>query len=262
MLTSLFVVSLPRSLSTLTYGAARQALGLREPAWSTDGEILNVRRFAHLAEEGTVEGVKYTERCRDGDRFGRLLGFLDQVTTTQGFAYKDVIQPFVVAEWLPASGLNVLKIERPLPDVAYAMLARGWLYPASADGFDGPSPAGGDTERSLLCGLARAQQALSRLNGPAVATVRYDDLIGDEQPLWAALRRLYGPAAATRPSYIDPDFTSLRQEVLDRRQTELYQRLHAIAHDLVGAEPRPARPRGADGSRSAASLRIVPGRRH
>ena len=52
---SLFVVSLPRSLSTVTYHAARRALGLAEPTWTTDGEILNLRRFAHLEQEGTVE---------------------------------------------------------------------------------------------------------------------------------------------------------------------------------------------------------------
>ena len=50
---SLFVVSLPRSLSSLLYVAASRALGLAEPGWTTDGEILNrdrvPRRLQHLA---------------------------------------------------------------------------------------------------------------------------------------------------------------------------------------------------------------------
>ena len=38
---SLFVVSLPRSLSSFLYVAAARAIGLAEPAWTSDGEILN-----------------------------------------------------------------------------------------------------------------------------------------------------------------------------------------------------------------------------
>ena len=43
---SLFVLSLPRSLSTLLYHAAREAMTLCEPAWTSDGEILNADRYA------------------------------------------------------------------------------------------------------------------------------------------------------------------------------------------------------------------------
>ena len=40
-LSSLFVVSLPRSLSSLLYVAAARAIGLSQPAWTSDGETLN-----------------------------------------------------------------------------------------------------------------------------------------------------------------------------------------------------------------------------
>jgi hypothetical protein len=243
---SLFVVALARSLSSVIYHAVRRALELREPEWTTDGEVLNVRRFALLAEEGDVEGIKYVERRRDARRFDRLLGFLGQVARADGFAYKDVIQPFLVAEWLPASGLPVLHLDRPVPDVAYAMLQRGWHYPAEAAAAKGvappaapscaatseaPTPVARDAEdlqRALVSGLLRARQALAAV--PA-ARVLYDDLIHDEAPLHDALRSLYG-GDPPRPAYLDDAFRRDRDEVLKRRQTDLHRHLSALCREI------------------------------
>jgi hypothetical protein len=221
---SLFVVALPRSLSTCVYHAARQALALRQPEWTTDGEILNVRRFAFLAEEGEVEGVKYVERARDPRRFEQLLGFLDQVAQPLGFAYKDVIQPFLLAEWLPAAALRILYIECPLADVAHAMLGRGWLYPSAA----GEAASDDEPHLALLRGLARARACLAAL--PATR-VRYDDLIADEEILHAALCTLYG-GDLPRPRYLDDDFRRRRDAVLTRRQSDRYRGLAAAAARL------------------------------
>jgi hypothetical protein len=223
---SLFIVALPRSLTSLVYHAAREALSLRQPEWTTDGEILNVRRFALLAEEGTVEGVRYVERERDAERFNRLLAFLGQVARAEGFAYKDVIQPYVAAEWLAARRMRVLYIERPVPDVAYAMLERGWHYPARAAESEPGQPAAesgseADLERRLVAGLLRARRALAAV---AEQRVQYDDLIHDETPLWDALRSLYG-GDVQRPHYLDEDFGGVREKVLGRRATDRYQRL-------------------------------------
>ena len=79
-------------------------------------------------------GVKFTLKERDPARFDALSEFLDQVTAPAGFAYKDVVQPFVVAEWLRSHPhqYRVLRIKRRLPDVAFAMLAKRWLYPCRA----------------------------------------------------------------------------------------------------------------------------------
>jgi hypothetical protein len=221
------------------YHAARGALALRQPEWTTDGEILNVRRFALLAEEGTVEGVRYVERERDGERFARLLAFLGQVACAEGFTYKDVIQPYVAAEWLAARRMRVLYIERPVPDVAYAMLERGWHYPARPaepeprelpPGSDQESEA--DLERRLVAGLVRARRALEAV---AEQKVQYDELIHDETPLWEALRSLYG-GDVRRPRYLDADFSGVREKVLGRRETDRYRRLVDLGEELVEAE--------------------------
>jgi hypothetical protein len=219
---SLFLVSLPRSLSSLLYQRIRPALGLREPVWTSDGEVLNLHRFAHLPDGMGVEGLRFTHPDHGDGRFDRLVAFLEQAVVREGFCYKDVVQPFVAARWLPASGLAVLRIERPLADVAWAMLDRGWVYPqAAVSGLHGDS---GDPERDLVAGLARAERALAAIPAAAVA---YDELIADEAPLAAALRTLYGDVDC--PRYLDDGFRTVRDEVLTRRRTERWRRLDALA---------------------------------
>jgi hypothetical protein len=241
---SLFIVALPRSLSSLIFHAARQALALRQPEWTTDGEILNVRRFAMLAEAGPgegVEGLKYVERQRDSRRFEQLLAFLDQATRGRGFVYKDVIQPFVVAEWLAGSGLRVLHLDRPVPDVAWAMLDRGWHYPAQAAAEPGtvaPGDGSARLERALVAGLLRAHRALCALGARRLS---YDELIQDEEPLRSALHDLYAADGCAlddlaRPAYIDDEFSRVRDAVLRRRGTNRYRRLAELCEQLA-AEP-------------------------
>ncbi|HXO22001.1 MAG TPA: hypothetical protein VOA87_18960 [Thermoanaerobaculia bacterium] len=222
---SLFLVSLPRSLSTQIYHAARGALRLAEPSWTSDGEVLNLHRFALSREEGPAHGVRFLERERDPDRFERLLAFLGQATAVRGFAYKDVVHPFAVAEWLPTSGLNALRIDRPLADVAFAMLERGWLYPREAAGDDG------DPERQLAAGLGRARRALASLPGPTLA---FDDIVVSERPLEESLRTLYPDADFPPPRYLDESFREVRDEVLERRKTERYRRLEEICREVAG----------------------------
>lgn len=218
---SLFVVSLPRSLSSLLYQTLRRTLGLAEPVWTSDGEVLNLHRFAHLPEGSEVEGLRFTAPERDPERFDRLVAFLDQSIVREGFLYKDVVQPFVVARWLPGSGVAALRIERPLADVAYAMSERGWLYPrAAADHKGGP-------ERELIAGLIRASRALAEIPGPVV---RFDELIQDEEPLAAALRSIYGDVPA--PRYLDEGFRAVREEVLRRRETGRWHHLAQLIQEM------------------------------
>jgi hypothetical protein len=212
---SLFLVSLPRSLSSLLFQAIRDALGLTEPVWTSDGEVLNLHRYALMPTKGAIDGIRFLRRADDPTRFDRLLTFLDQATVREGFLYKDVVHPFVMAEWLPVSGLAALRIERPLADVAFAMLERGWLYPRSAT-----EPVG-DPERELLTGLVRGHQALASLPAPVV---HFDELIYDEEPLTTALRTLYGDDVS-QPHYLDDSFRAMRDEVTARRRTERYLRL-------------------------------------
>lgn len=223
---SLFVVSLPRSLSSLLYQTLRRTLGLAEPVWTSDGEVLNLHRFAHLPDGSEVEGLRFTDPARHPERVDRLVAFLDQTIMREGFLYKDVVQPFVVARWLPGSGVAALRIERPLADVAFAMSERGWLYPRAA------ADRNGGHEQELAAGLVRAQRALAEIPGPVV---RFDELIHDEEPLAAALRSLYGDVPA--PSYLDDGFRAVREEVLRRRETDRWHRLAHIIETVIEEMP-------------------------
>ena len=221
---SLFVIALPRSLSSFTYHVARAALGLAEPVWTSDGEVLNNDRFAHYGGPAHDDGRKFT---RDGPTARQLWAFLDQVVQPVGFAYKDVVQPFVVSRWLTARarGLAVLRIRRPLADVALSMLGQAWLYPARLP--TGMPP--GDVESALLRGLLAAEAALDVV--PAVE-VGYDALVRDETALTDALRRL-APGRTLGPvEYRDAGFRQVAEEQLGRRTQARYEALCCKLADL------------------------------
>src|SRR5829696_7255360 len=97
---SLFVVSLPRSLSSITYYISRVVLGLKAPSWTSDGEILNVDRYALYQGPRHDTGIKFVVKEKNPALFQSAIDFLDQATVSTGFAYKDVIHPFVTSEWL------------------------------------------------------------------------------------------------------------------------------------------------------------------
>ncbi len=224
-LPSLFVVSLPRSYSGLVHAAGRAALGLREPRWTTDGEVLNVDRLAQLRGPRHGSTAAFTTRDQDGDLFERLLEFLAQVVQLAGFAYKDVIQPFVIAAWLPQTSLRVVKVVRPVADVAYAMLNRGWHYPRAA------ATAGLHVDAAVIEGLLRAEEALAGIPG---STVMYDDFVTSEEPLAHAFAVLYPEAEVAPLRYLDERFAQERARQFARRATPRYKALAALVEEMRG----------------------------
>ena|ERR1051326_1686847 len=224
---SLFVISLPRSLSSVVYQAARTALKLAEPGWVSDGEILNNDRYVTCGDSLQQKGRKFTRPRREQRVAARLYAFLDQIVQRDDFAYKDVVQPFVISEWLQrnGAGLAVLRIRRPLADVASSMLDRGWLYPAK-----GPlGPHNENAATALLRGLLDAQIALDAV--PAV-DVDYDALIRDESALRDALRVLAPDQEIEEPRYVSAGFCEYRKNRLERRGEKRYQILTSRLEEL------------------------------
>jgi hypothetical protein len=238
-LASLFVVSLPRSLSSVVYHASRLSLGLQEPVWTSDGEILNNDRFALYGGPTHDSGVKYVHPAAAPELFQKAIAFLDQVARREGFAYKDVVQPFVVSAWLPASGLRVLRVRRRLADVAFSMLHKQWLYPAAAASADeeGEPPS---LEQAVIQGLLAAERELESLPGE---TLDFEDLIADEGALLAALRRLYPDAKVRGVRFIDDGFRQSRDRILARRDEEEYRRIErtlSVQQGRLESPPAPA----------------------
>lgn len=233
-LSSLFVVSLPRSLSSLLYEAAVASLGLAQPGWTTDGEILNRDRVPRRLQDIAPADERFTLLGSAPDVFSDMTQYLDQAALRQGFAYKDVVQPFVVGGWDGLGEFKVLKVRRDLAEVAYAMLKRQWWYPSRAASIFDTRPW------SLVEGLVRAEAVLDALPGE---TVDYADAVIDHEPLEAALRRLYPetPLAAVR--YIDRRFVRTRRRLeIDRRDSIVYRRLEwivtAVRERIGFDEPR------------------------
>ncbi len=233
-LRSLFVVSLPRSLSSLLYEAATVSLGLAQPAWTTDGEILNRDRVPRRLQGLAPADERFTLLGAAPDAFADMTAFLDEVALRQGFAYKDVVQPFVVGGWDGLGDFKVLKIRRDLAEVAYTMLKRHWWYPSRAASVFDVRPW------SLVEGLVRAEAVLDALPGE---TVDYADAVIDHEPLEGALRRLYPDTPCAPVRYIDRAFIRTRRRLeAERRDSIVYRRLEwivsAVRERLRTDDPR------------------------
>ena len=217
---SLFVLSLPRSLSSLLYVAAARAVGLAEPAWTSDGEILNRDRVPRRLQRLAPADERFTLLGPAPGAFESMTSYLDGAALRHGFAYKDVVQPFVIGGWEGLGDFNVLKVRRDVAEVAYTMLKRKWLYPArAASVFD-------DHPWALVEGLVRAETVLDALPGE---TVEYADAVLDHDPLEAALRRLYPDAPIAPLRYIDRGFARTRRRLeADRRDSLVFRRLEGI----------------------------------
>ena len=216
----MFVVSLPRSLSSLLYVAAARAIGLAEPTWTSDGEILNRDRVPRRLQRLVPADERFTLLGSAPDVVASMTGYLNRTALRQGFAYKDVVQPFVVGGWEGLGEFRVLKVRRDVAEVAYTMLKRQWLYPAQAARVFDAHPW------ALVEGLLRAEAVLDMLPGE---TVEYADAILGHDPLESALRRLYPDAPLAPLGYIDRGFARTRRRLeAERRASLVFRRLESI----------------------------------
>jgi hypothetical protein len=166
--------------------------------------------------------------------FADLTSYLDHAALRQGFAYKDVVQPFVIGGWEGLGDFRVLKVRRNVAEVAYTMLKRQWLYPSRAASVFEEHPW------ALVEGLVRAEAVLEALPG---ATVEYADAVLDHGPLEAALRRLYPEVRLESLGYIDRGFARTRRRLeSERRASLVFRRLEwivsAVRERLRSDEPR------------------------
>jgi hypothetical protein len=231
---SLFVVSLPRSLSSLLYVAAARAVGLAEPGWTSDGEILNRDRVPKRLQRLAPADERFTLLGSRPDVFVDMTSYLDRAARRHGFAYKDVVQPFVVGGWEGLGDFEVLKVRRDLAEVAYTMLKREWLYPARAASVFDAHPW------ALVEGLVRAESVLDALPGE---TVEYADAVLGHEALEHALRRLYPDACLAPVRYVDRRFARVRRRLeAERRNSLVFRRLERIVAEvrerLSSDEPR------------------------
>ncbi len=219
---SLFILSLPRSLSSLVHKTCCAALGFRNPAWTSDGEILNIERSTFLSDRAV--GAKYSQ-AHQVHLFGPATDFLDEVVQPSGFCYKDVTQPFVTSAWLRAHpDIRVLKIVPNFAHVAYAMLRRRWFYPSIAS-----QAATTAMPARVMAGLIKASAAIATVPGESVA---FDDLVTGVEPLRQALLRLY-PEIDLRTLDFGADFATGQADVLGRRELPDYKVLQELGRTMT-----------------------------
>ena len=203
------------------------ALGLREPIWTSDGEVMNNDRFAFYGGPTHDAGLKYVREEKEPELFHKLLAFITQIVQAEGVAYKDVVNPFVLSAFLRDNDIPVIKIKRCLADVYYSMLRIEWFYPARA------AEKSTCLEGSVMEGLIRAEKAIDAIAGEVI---RYDEIIEDEQTLRDSLIRLYPGEKVRRARFIDDDFRNRSKEIFKRREADLYRaiarKIETIKRDL------------------------------
>jgi len=219
---SLFIVSLPRSLSSLVYQLSCKALALKQPSWTSDGEIMNVDRYLLYPGPRVDTSIKFVAKKNSPKIFRSATDYLDQVTMKTGFGYKDVVHPFVMSAWLECNSFPVLRIKRCIADVAYSMLERKWYYPRIA------ADTQNTLEQAVIEGLIRADEALDRVQAECVD---YEELIYDQAPLTSALARLYPRQEIAELNYLNHSFAQMRARILERRSTVGYKRLKAVVDE-------------------------------
>ena len=224
ILPSLFIVSLPRSFSSYSYLLARAVLRLREPKFTTFGEVLNYCRFHKGCARGGAVLPSFFAR-EEPVAFRQAAAFLDRSVNTRGFAYKDVVQPFAMAAWLRGrKEFRILHIRRNLADVAMAMFESKWLYPADA------VYGSRDLESAVLTGLVLADNILAQL--PAVR-VEYNDLVRDGTALSAALSKLYPKHEFPLVRFRNHQLGVERTKTMSRRSSPHYCVIERKIDDLL-----------------------------
>lgn len=212
---SLFIVALPRSLSSVVFEQCRIAMNLRAPPWTSSGELLNADRYLFSRSLGEAHKFNPPE---DAAMHEYLHAFLDDAVQPTGCIYKDVVHPFATSAWLRGRRYPLLRIRRPLADVAWSMTRAGWDYPRRA------APAALPPEDRPLYGLLRAWRALQSLDAVELA---FDDLLDDGVALQRALQMLYPRCDITVPDYRDSAFRTYMDEVRWRRKSDHWQAIDA-----------------------------------
>ena len=213
---SLFVVSLPRSLSTVVYHVARLTLGLEEPNWTSDGEVLNYDRFTLPDGPAHDVAAKYVRQEKEPLLFQQLLTFADDTLNLEGCVYKDVVHPFLISTFLSDKEFAVLKIKRNLTDVCYSMFQKEWFYPARA------AEKSTCLDDAVVEGLIRAESVIDSIPGE---TIHYDEFIDNERAIRNSLVTLYPNDKVKGFTFIDDDFRKRTATILKRRETDLYQEI-------------------------------------
>jgi hypothetical protein len=161
---------------------------------------------------------------RRPELFRQRIAFLDRIVRERGFAYKDVVQPFVVAAWLEArKEFRILRIRRNLADVAISMVELKWWYPTEA------ANCNTDIESALVEGLVWADNVLATL--PAV-TLEYEDLVRDGAALSKALARLYPEYELSSIRFHNNRLEQEHAKTIARRASPQYSVLERKIQDL------------------------------
>lgn len=230
MPSSLLIVGLPRSMTTFVYLRCVEALPHMRPSDHRSGEILRLlpkdlwadyfaRDFAECWQESKTQIDNYIDN----------------------FIIKDVTNPYLLIRYCREfpDRFKVLRVSRPLPDVVYCWMRRGWFihlcsnrnYAGCEDPIARLDERGGNYERDMLDGAVEVDTALQEL---CHTSVDFDDMLAGPEALVAALERLELHPREIEDYTKDTVFRLKRDMTLSIRDTSIWGRLdEAVRADAI-----------------------------
>ena len=219
----------------MTYDICRKMIRHNAPDWTTSGEITNSDRFSIAAKQKFGHLPKFIRKEQDPMLADKVWSILDENIKPVEYVYKDVTQPFLVAEWLAAHDYPTLILHRHPVDVAFAMWQKEWFYPAASVSLETT------LKRKMMTGLCDAQKVLATVQG---VSVHFEQMLHDETLVQSALKELYCSNTLPVVRYLYPEFRNYSSQVKLRKENPLYQEFLSIYEDLQSAptQPKPNLP--------------------
>lgn len=223
---SFIIFGVPKSGSSSLYSTLCGALPfLEKPVYTTVGEFMNFERNIHLKVENDIHMLRGGEKTDMlghlvDNGFRRRIQFIDHLVQREGFLYKDVVQPFLVASWFQEENypLDAIFIDRPIEQVIYRHEV--------ADQIQGRE----DIE-NLASTFIEAKNKLLELSIPKLD---FDDFIFDEDVLKKIVSDIYSDTEVEDQvkwpelNYIDDDFKEKRENRLKDRESERFSEVSDI----------------------------------
>ncbi|MEL7146119.1 MAG: hypothetical protein AAFO69_07100 [Bacteroidota bacterium] len=193
------------------------------PGWTSSGEITNSDRFSPEEHQKHGSIPKFLRGDQNLEMAKKVRRLLDLNIKPQEYVYKDVVQPFLVTEWLAAEQYPTIIIHRNPVDVAIAMWQRDWYYPANV------TSSGSSLKKQLMTGLYDAQSALATVRGVAI---QFEHLLKDEVVIQSALKDLYNSNNIPVVRYLSPAFKEYSKQIDQRKKSNLYEEFNNIYQEL------------------------------
>jgi len=222
---SLLIVGLPRSLTSKSYKIACESLeNVLTPCGANAGEILNYQPKSPSGMTLETTGPFYSQ---DPKLIDSQIEYIMEFRNN--YIVKDVVQPFVIKalrERHPEA-FNILRIDRMIQDVTYAMTMREWWYPLRAvdeDLIKEAEKSNGIDDKLLTAFINSLREAATCYD--RLPKVTFHSITKNEDAIPKTLREM--GYQSKQVNYVTKRFKATRTNRFDNRKTPYWKRIDKL----------------------------------